>query len=451
MSQNLIANLTANQSSASSSGLDSLSGDRPTKRAGASAIDSKDPMFLALLAMMQNGGVQQPGLDLGAQNLAGGEFSQLAQGVSAQVGALNQNGSAVKNANPMNPLELPTRVKEGASGKAGGASAKADPSGQTSRLLDQMTATDAMIVSADDSIWNGVEVEGDDFSQPLGNGKRGKDALAAKHALFSGADFVAMKSAARPKLKDDAISAETKLPSIDSLGMNQMLRAEPEFGALNEVSANSFEQATLFGHGAGERIEPAVSGGSMSLEALPTRDGSNEKYALKTENVRQLAQQIGGIKAQGVNTGEIRLRLRPDHLGELRVQVRADGKDVALRFEAKDHRVKAAIESAVADLRDRLQSQNLNLGSVDVQVNREMAAPVASSHQNSDFNAFDMNQQQNAWMNSNGQQSRRDRDAEFDSNDFEQGGWSRSRTSSLSRTQPMLASRLSEGRIDLRA
>lgn len=449
MSQNLIANLLSNPSTALSRGSSEVGAERPT-RSGASAVDSQDPMFIALLAMMQGGAMAQGGAM--PQNLVDpGMAMQIGSDrISSQfLGSSTGESTASTAKNPMSPTELPERLRASQDKSARGISG--------SELLEKMGAMNSMANSSADGLWDGVEIEGASDFKVGETPKHAKGNMHAKHALFSGADFIAMKNASRPKLKDDAIMADRKLSmqSIDSLGFGQMLHAETELGTHEDGAIDGSGQATLFGHVSAEAQDKTGSNlfvGGQSLELGVAPGSSNEKYALKSESVRQLAQQIGNVRAQGAQTGEIRLRLRPDHLGELKVQVRADGRQVSLRFEAKDDRVKAALESAVSDLRDRLQSQNLNLGSVDVQVNREMGAQLATASQTPDFNAFDMNQQQNgAWMNSNGQSSSREHknDAGFD--DLTGDGLSRSRMGLLGQIGSNRASDVAAGRIDLRA
>lgn len=66
--------------------------------------------------------------------------------------------------------------------------------------------------------------------------------------------------------------------------------------------------------------------------------------------------------------GEIRIKLKPEHLGELTVRVFTDGVGVGLKIRASDENAKKIIEDSMQYLKDSLSVQNLVLNQVDVSV-----------------------------------------------------------------------------------
>jgi len=111
------------------------------------------------------------------------------------------------------------------------------------------------------------------------------------------------------------------------------------------------------------KVDGAVVPGSMQRNRL-----SSESVLGVSQNIRQLTTAGGG---------EMRIRLKPDHLGELHVRVSAGGKsgsEIGLQIQASDERAKKILEESISSLRDSLSGQNLNLSKVDVQVAQQLSA-----------------------------------------------------------------------------
>jgi len=95
--------------------------------------------------------------------------------------------------------------------------------------------------------------------------------------------------------------------------------------------------------------------------------GTMSRDRLSTESVLNMSAGIREFAAAGGN-GELRVRLKPDNLGELQVRVVTRGNDVGVQIRASDERSKAILEESLSHLRESLASQNLNLSSVDLSV-----------------------------------------------------------------------------------
>jgi hypothetical protein len=124
-----------------------------------------------------------------------------------------------------------------------------------------------------------------------------------------------------------------------------------------------------FGAGSAMKMEGSVVAGSMSQNRL------------NSESVGGIAQSIREL-GKG---GEVRIRLKPDHLGELHLKVMTGGKagsEVGLQIHASDDRAKKILEESLGSLRESLAAQNLSLAKVDVQV----AQPSNSANLGSDSN-----------------------------------------------------------------
>ncbi len=138
----------------------------------------------------------------------------------------------------------------------------------------------------------------------------------------------------------------------------------------------------------GEEQSPALSLDSSTLVQVPGQLGSPPELASKQAPKSEVTAQVLGnpgrperLAPEGLSNmglgilrtsyqggGEIRVRLRPDHLGELNIRVLTDGNRVALKIQASDERSKKILEESLGSLKQNLSAQNLSLGTVDLSV-----------------------------------------------------------------------------------
>jgi flagellar hook-length control protein FliK len=170
--------------------------------------------------------------------------------------------------------------------------------------------------------------------------------------------------------------------------------------------------------------------------------GAAGKTILSHDAVHQLGQQLNLI-SQTQKDGEIRIRLKPDHLGELQMRVRADGQNISIQISADDSRAKSIIEESMSSLKDTLAQHQLNLTSVDVS---KMDAT------RSDPTRFDGSANLNLNMNQNGNgQQAQERQGRESSQGFERGNGQQSSGMIRSITQNMApqVNRAESGRLDM--
>ncbi len=125
----------------------------------------------------------------------------------------------------------------------------------------------------------------------------------------------------------------------------------------------------------------AAAEGSMKLDGAVV-PGSMQRNRLSSESVLGVSQGIRELKASG--GGEMRLRLKPDHLGEIHLKVSAGGKvgnEIGLQIQASDERAKKILEESIGSLKEGLAGQNLSLSKLDIQV----AQPGSSSSASNSF------------------------------------------------------------------
>lgn len=83
--------------------------------------------------------------------------------------------------------------------------------------------------------------------------------------------------------------------------------------------------------------------------------------------LNQVVERINLVQL-GPNGGEMRVFLRPEHLGDLQLKVRVDQDVVVAKFVAQSTEVKAIIEANLGQLRDALTQAGINVGRFEVTV-----------------------------------------------------------------------------------
>ena len=118
----------------------------------------------------------------------------------------------------------------------------------------------------------------------------------------------------------------------------------------------------------------ANQAGPKLMEATVTQ-GAAGKTVLSHDSVHQLTNTVNMMN-MAKQDGEIKIRLRPDHLGELQMSVKTQGNQVAIQIRAQSGEAKRIIEESLGSLKDSFAKQNLNLAQVDV-----VTAPTQSQTQ----------------------------------------------------------------------
>jgi flagellar hook-length control protein FliK len=143
------------------------------------------------------------------------------------------------------------------------------------------------------------------------------------------------------------------------------------------------------GMSAASSLNSALNSGAKGISLQPREmqgwvtQGSMAQNRLTTETLVGIGTELRSMTQVG--GGEMRIRLRPDHLGELSVRVNTSGNQVALEIQASDEKAKRIIEDSVNYLKESLASQNLTVSRLDLSV----APPSAQGNAN-----FDLSQQQ---------------------------------------------------------
>ena len=90
-----------------------------------------------------------------------------------------------------------------------------------------------------------------------------------------------------------------------------------------------------------------------------------------TVDVENLVEELGGRLSYlaGKNGGEVRLKLYPESLGELFMKVSTQKDGVQLKVVTATTEARSLLEAQLPQLRENLNSQNLTLSRVEIDVN----------------------------------------------------------------------------------
>lgn len=84
--------------------------------------------------------------------------------------------------------------------------------------------------------------------------------------------------------------------------------------------------------------------------------------------MRQITERLISASKNGVH--EVRLLLKPETLGDIRMSIQVEGDVVVARFSVENQQVKQIIESNLQNLRDSLAEHNLEAGTLDVNIDQ---------------------------------------------------------------------------------
>jgi len=255
-----------------------------------------------------------------------------------------------------------------------------------------------MLEGPADGTLEGLQLAGMNPSMVEFSNSPQKGAPARKKAM-SGGDFLSIKQEAAPAMvKGQSIHGASDHLKVIPGGLQAPIMGQGRPESPDPVTGGKAkDQGPLAGDTLG-LIHPELNGkggvalskstlpfsvapGTMQLNGAVV-PGTMQRNRLSSESVLGVSQGIRELKASG--GGEMRLRLKPDHLGELHLKVVSGGKtgsEIGLQIQASDERAKKILEESIGSLKDSLAGQSLSLNKVEVQV----SAPSAGSSSSNSF------------------------------------------------------------------
>lgn len=317
---------------------------------------------------------------------------------------------------------------------------KLQPKPVMERILDNVNPSERNSITQVMGQLNG-EVQNFNKKELL---KKGLDGKESKELLKSEkADLNAMRSPQSISGGDfmktmNQISGKSKESKLD-LGMSKGSRPLVELSSpmpvLSSVNPSGFASTPV-------KQLPKVE---MNGEVVK---GAGAKDRFSSVALTSIGANIQSLRSQG--GGEMKIRLKPEHLGELSLRVKTSGNNVSLKIHASDDRAKRILEDSVGYLKENLKIQNLSLAKVDFgilqsapQASSSVNAPSLGSFESSmnSFDSLDNNDSHAAYR-----ESEREKSGRGKSNDL----WKQETVQPGVLTQPVQSQSVGAGRIDVR-
>lgn len=171
--------------------------------------------------------------------------------------------------------------------------------------------------------------------------------------------------------------------TADVLPVQQAVQAAPEHTEEAKSQERQFGAETDGNHDNTQdfvinqaAVNPLSNETSFTAQAVNREAVSN----VDTQDViRQISEKINvSVKA---DTTEIKMTLKPESLGEVRLKIITENGIITAQFQAENQRVKEIIEAGFNRLRDTLTEQGLSVANLSVSVGQEQSSQMEQFQQ----------------------------------------------------------------------
>jgi len=166
------------------------------------------------------------------------------------------------------------------------------------------------------------------------------------------------------------IDAREQVAAQNTEAANQTIKLN--LGAVNLKSllsgahagtVKSLDELLPIGDTSGKIPVSQLIGGFEAKSTIPSFRGSDEAV------MNQITERLQTAIRSGLT--EIRVQLRPESLGEVKLQIRVEGDVVFARIHVESQQVKQIVETNLQSLKESLLQQHLTCGSLEVSVGNE--------------------------------------------------------------------------------
>jgi flagellar hook-length control protein FliK len=109
--------------------------------------------------------------------------------------------------------------------------------------------------------------------------------------------------------------------------------------------------------------------GGPGVQGLEAKPAVSTARTLDESVMKQITERMQAAVRSGVT--ELRIQVRPEALGEVKLRIRIEGDVVFARIQVESQQVKQIVETNLQQLKDSLAQQQLQTGSLEVQVGGE--------------------------------------------------------------------------------
>jgi flagellar hook-length control protein FliK len=201
----------------------------------------------------------------------------------------------------------------------------------------------------------------------------------------------------RQKTASDIHSSEQSVTEVSASVKESATLDSGEHSSGNEQDGkqrNFNDQAHLMVQHQNKTEQPAVMAGSTQLDV---------GQKLSTESLDHVIQQVKEhLTTRDYKTGteQVCIRLTPEHMGELKLNLRMENQQLKVEIVADNSMVRDTLLKHSDSLRETLATQNIKLGSFDVTTGGGNSN--SPGHDRNDWRELARQRQQNSWMASGG-------------------------------------------------
>ncbi len=95
------------------------------------------------------------------------------------------------------------------------------------------------------------------------------------------------------------------------------------------------------------------------------------RSSVDTENILKQISEAMKVEIKGEVSNEIKITLRPQHLGDVTLKIVTDNGTITAQFEAQNQRVKEIIEANFNQLKSSLEEQGISVSNLEVNVSQQ--------------------------------------------------------------------------------
>jgi len=165
-------------------------------------------------------------------------------------------------------------------------------------------------------------------------------------------------------------------------------------GAADNHTNSQFHAALMHQQGS---TDAANAAGSVSTPV----QNNVQQSGLSEQITQQVRDRLVNHDLKAGND-QITLRLSPEDLGDLKVNLTMDGQRLKVEIVADNHMVRDALLQNTGSLKESLARQNISMESFDVTTDSRGAGNYGQGQQQNGWREFAQQRQQNAWMSSGG-------------------------------------------------
>lgn len=276
-------------------------------------------------------------------------------------------GIPVQNQLPLKTTMVPVKTEETKNTKnAPVKAAVSAPQAQQQQISKQViqqpvSAELASAMAGQDLLGLSPDQELDVESLELKNSDSKPAHPKAASSKLSTTDFLNLREISQNTAKSNptAVTQAAPLPAAGTIAMGMKPALKQK---VTEDKDEKKNLDTVMNGLAPAHSDKQLFGKTMDATVSQTH---GQKPVLSPESLTQIGNQVN-LLGQAKQDGEIKIRLRPDHLGELQMSVRTQGQNVSVQIKAENNEAKKIIEDSLSSLREHLSQQNLSLARIDV-------------------------------------------------------------------------------------